>query len=60
MLERKSTCCGSSVRVVGRKNTNYWVCVGCGKACDAVISDTWPTGARTAVASGQQAVSRGR
>jgi hypothetical protein len=39
MLERKSTCCLSSVRVVGRKNTNYWVCVGCGKACDAVLPE---------------------
>jgi hypothetical protein len=60
MLERKSVCCGSSVRVVGRKNTNYWVCVGCSKACDAVLDGQWPTGARTAAASGQQAAGRGR
>jgi hypothetical protein len=48
MIERKSVCCGSSVRVVGRKNTNYWVCVGCGKACDAVLSDQLPAPATKA------------
>jgi hypothetical protein len=42
MLERKSTCCHSSVRVVGRGTTNYWVCVGCGKACDAVLESQLP------------------
>jgi hypothetical protein len=30
-----SACCGAGLRVAGR-TTNYYLCQGCGKPCDAV------------------------
>lgn len=37
VMTGKSNCCNAGLKVEGDRTTHYYVCLGCGKACDRTV-----------------------